>query len=107
MSEILVGVICAVVSALGGAILFFVQRHFKRMEKHAECAEERTTKKDILILKSLKAIGELTVANAIAVRDGKTNGCTAKALKEFESVDKELNAFLLESAVKKVNKGGK
>jgi len=101
MSDILIGVICAVISALGGAVVFFIQRHFKKMEKYAQCAEERTTKKDILILKSLKAIGELTVANAIAVRDGKTNGCTAKALKEFESVDKELNAFLVENAVRR------
>ena len=104
MSDILIAIICAVVSVLGGALLYFIQRHFKRMEKYAECAEERTTKKDILILKSLKAIGELTVANAIAVRDGKTNGCTEKALKEFESVDKELHAFLMENAVRRVKK---
>ena len=101
MSEILIAVICTIVSALGGALLYFLRAHFKKMEKYAQCAEERTTKKDILILKSLKAIGELTVANAIAVRDGKTNGCTAKALKEFESVDKELNAFLVENAVRR------
>ena len=105
--EILIAIICSIVSALGGALLFLLQRHFKRVEKYTEDADERRTKKDLLVLKSLKAIGDLTVANATAIRDGKTNGCTKKALADYESVETELNSFILESAVKKVNKGGK
>jgi len=104
LTEILVAIICTVITALSGAILYFLQRHFKRVEKYTEDADERRTRKDLLVLKSLKAIGDLTVANATAIRDGKTNGCTKKALADYESVETELNAFLLESAVKKVNK---
>ena len=107
MTELLVGIICTVVSALGGALLYFLQRHFKRMEKYVEASEDRRTKKDLLVLKSLKAIGDLTVANCIAIRDGHTNGELVSAQKNFEAIEKELDAFILESAVKKVNTGGK
>ena len=109
MHEILIYILSAVVSSIGGFIVYLLQKHFKRIEKYAEESEDRRTKKDILVLKSLKAIGELCIANAIAVRNGHTNGELDKAQKDFEGVDKELDAFLLESAVKKVNKkrGGK
>jgi type II secretory pathway component PulJ len=108
MSEILIAVISTVVSALGGALLYFLQKHFKKMENYAEVCEERRTKKDLLVLKSLKAIGDLTCANAIAIKNGHCNGELDEAKKSFESVEKELDAFILESAVKKVNtKGGK
>ena len=108
MTEVLVGLICTAVSALGGALLYFLQKHFKKMEKYTEASEDRRTKKDLLVLKSLKAIGDLTCANAIAIKNGHCNGELDEAKKSFESVEKELNAFILESAVKKVNtKGGK
>ena len=105
MTEIIAYVISAVVSAVGGCVVYFIRKHFKRLEEYTEATEERRTQKDILVLKSLKAIGELTVANAIAVKTGHQNGEMEKAQEEFESVDKELHAFLLENAVKKVNKG--
>jgi len=104
MTEIIAYVVSAVVSAVGGAIVYFIRKHFKRMEKYAESAEERRATKDLLVLKSLKAIGELCVANAIAIRDGKSNGCTKTALKAFQEVDRELQDFLMESTVDKVNK---
>ena len=104
MHEAITYILSIVVPAVGGALVYFIQKHFKRMEKCNEDAEERRTQKDLLVLKCLKAIGELTCANALAVKNGHTNGEMEKAQKDFESVDKELNAFLLECAVKKVNK---
>jgi len=79
----------------------FQKRSVKKMAQR--CGRE-AIQKDLLVLKSLKAIGELTVANAIAVKNGHQNGEMEKAQEEFESVDKELNAFLMEQAVKKVSK---
>jgi len=107
MSEILIAIICTIVSTLGGVLIYFVQRHFKRMEKYTEASEDRRTKKDLLVLRTLKSIGDLTVANAISIKKGHCNGEIDKAKKEFESVEKELDAFILESAVKKVNRGSK
>jgi len=107
MMEAFLAILSAVVTAAGGALVYFLKSHFKKVEKFTEDAEERRTQKDLLVLKSLKAIGELAMANSIAVKNGHCNGEMDKAQKDFESVDKELNAFLLESAVKKVNTRGK
>lgn len=104
MTEILITIATALVSAIGGCILYFIQKHFKRLEKYTESAEERRTQKDLLVLKSLKAIGELCHANATAIKKGHCNGEVDKATREFESVDRELHAFLMESTVKKINK---
>ena len=106
-SELIAYIVSAVVSIVGGAIVYFFKKHFKHLEKCTNEAEDRRTQKDILVLKSLKAIGELTVANAIAVKAGHQNGEMEKAQQEFESVDKELHAFLLEQAVKKTRGGAK
>ena len=104
MNEIITYILSVLATTISGAIIYFLQRHFKRLEKRSCDAEERNTQKDILVLKSLKSIGELTVANAIAIKEGKQNGELDKAQQEFESVDKELHAFLMESAVNKINK---
>ena len=104
MTEIIIAVATAVISGVGGSIVYFIRKHFKRLEDYTESAEERRLQKDLLVLKSLKAIGELTVANSIAVKQGHCNGEIDKVKKEFEGVDKELHAFLMESTVKKVNK---
>jgi len=74
------------------------------MEKYAEASEERRTKKDLLVLRTLKSIGDLTMANAISIEKGHANGEILSAKKAFEKVEKELDTFILESAVKKVNK---
>ena len=107
MNEILIAIICTIVSALGGALLYLLKKHFKRMENYTENADERRTQKDLLVLKSLKAIGKLAEANSIAIRTGHANGEISEAQSEFEKVEKELDAFILECAMKKVNKGGK
>jgi len=107
MTELLIAVICTIVSALGGALLYFLQRHFKRVEKHSEEVEDKRIKKDILVLKALRSIGDLTAANAKAIKEGSCNGDIDHAKEAFDKTCKELDAFLLESAVKKVNKGGK
>ena len=105
MNELLIAIICTIVSALGGALLYLLKKHFKRMENYTENADERRTQKDLLVLKTLKSIGKLTEANSIAIREGHTNGELLAAQKEFELVEKELDAFILECAMKKVNKG--
>ena len=48
----------------------------------------------------IEALGKLTVANSIALRDGRTNGEMSSALKEYEQVEKELYASLVSVNVK-------
>jgi len=104
MHEIITYIVSAIVPAIGAAILYFLKRHFKQMEKQVCETEERQTQKDILILKNLNAIRQLTVANAIAVKNGHTNGELEEAKKECDTVDKELHEFLIENASRKVNR---
>ena len=80
---------------LSGMVLFLLQRHFKKQQKREEEREQNKAMQIILILKSLRALGNLTVANSVALRDGKTNGELKQALKEFELVNEELYNYLI------------
>lgn len=101
----MVAVIISVASSIvSGMVLFFLQRYFKKKHEFDEEREEKRHKKDILVIKSINAIGDLTLANSIALRDGKTNGELKKALSEYEQVNKEMLDFLIENSTDGGNK---
>ena len=100
MTEIIIAIATAIITGFGGWLAYFL----KRIKDCTEKAEDNRIQNALLILKSLHAIGELCHANATAIKQGHCNGEIDKAKKEFESVEKELRAFLLEQAVNKVNK---
>ena len=85
------------VSALvSGAVLFFLQQHFKKRDIDEKAHADARKRENVLILKSIKVIGELTEANSIAIRDGKTNGELKHALADYGKMDEDLYEFLLE-----------
>ena len=86
--------LCA--SLVSGVTLYFVQRFFKKREAKEDEKDAAEKRENILILKSVNAIGKLTEANAIAIRDGRTNGELHAALDEYEKVDRELYQYLME-----------
>ena len=92
-------IISACASIVSGMVLFFLQAFFKKKQKQDDEREQKRHKKDVLIIKSLNAVGDLTLANSIALRDGKTNGELKKALKEYESINKEITDFIIENSV--------
>ena len=63
--------------------------------------EETAKRENILILKSVNVIGKLTMANAIAIRDGRTNGELHAALEDYDKVNRELYDYLLEQNANK------
>lgn len=91
--------ICA--SIISGMVLFFLKRYFDRREKEEKESDDIFAKENILILKSIEAIGKLTYADAIAIRDGKTNGEMKEAIEAYKKADQELYEFLLEQNSKK------
>ena len=93
MTATIISIVCSVIS---GMTLFFLQRFFKKKEDEDKKKEEARRKENILILKSIDAIGKLTYANAIAIRDGRTNGELKDALKDYHNVRDELYDYLLE-----------
>ena len=92
-------IISIVASIISGMVLFFLQSYFKKKQKQDDEREQKRHRKDVLIIKSLNAVGDLTLANSIALRDGKTNGELKKALKEYENVNKEITDFIIENSV--------
>ena len=93
----LLSIVLSTVSALiSGSVLFFLQRHFKKRDADDNEHSDARKRENILILKSIKVIGELTEANSIAIRDGKTNGELKHALADYGKIDEELYEFLLE-----------
>ena len=91
--------ICA--SIISGMVLFFLQRFFKKKQKVDEERDRAKAKENMLILKSIDAVGKLTYADAVAIRDGKTNGEMKEAMKAYAEVKDELYEYLLEQNSKK------
>ena len=91
--------ICA--SIISGMVLFFLQRFFKKKQKVDDERDRAKAKENMLILKSIDAVGKLTYADAVAIRDGKTNGEMKEAMKAYAEVKDELYEYLLEQNSKK------
>ena len=90
--------ICA--SIISGMVLFFLQRFFKKKAKKDEERDAAKARENLLIIKAIDAVGKLTYAEAIAIRDGKTNGEMKSAIEAYRKADEELYEFLLEQSVK-------
>lgn len=88
-------------SIISGMVLFFLQRFFKRKSAKDEERDKQKAKENILILKSIDAVGKLTYANAIAIRDGKTNGEMHDAMDSYGELKDEMYEYLLEQNAKK------
>ena len=83
-------------SIVSGLVIYFLKKYFDKKEAKDNKKEELKRKENILILKSIDAIGKLTYANSIAVRDGKTNGELKEGLKAYNDVKKDMYDYLLE-----------
>ena len=93
IAAIIISIISSIIS---GLIIYFLKRYFDKKEAKDNKKEELKKKESILILKSIDAIGKLTYANSIAVRDGKTNGELKEGLKAYNDVKKDMYEYLLE-----------
>ena len=85
-------------SIVSGMVLFFLQRFFKNKARLDEERDAAKRRENLLILKSIDAVGKLTYADSIAIRDGKTNGEMKEAINAYKKADKELYDFLLEQS---------
>lgn len=97
MTATIISIVCSVIS---GMTLFFLQRFFKKKEEQDKQKEDARRKENVLILKSIDAIGKLTYANAIAIRDGRTNGELKDAIKDYHQVREDLYNFIIEESTK-------
>lgn len=85
-------------SIISGMVLYFLQSFFKKKAKKDEERDAVKQRENILILKSIDAVGKLTYADSIAIRDGKTNGEMKAAIEAYNKANQELYDFLLEQS---------
>lgn len=97
MNEVITTILTSSATLVSGTILFLLKRFLSNQQKREEERDLSKSKENALVLRSLNALGKLTVANSIALRDGKTNGEMTSALHEYEDVEKELYEYLISS----------
>ena len=98
----MVSIILSIMASLfSGVVLYFVKRYFDKKAKKDEIRDNTKREENILILKTLDSVGKLTYANAIAIRDGKTNGELKEALRSYHETYEELYDFLLKQNANK------
>ena len=95
MEVILSCILTAILTVIGGVVLFLIQRFLNEQRKKDIERDEEKAQDNALILRSINALGKLTVANSIALRDGKTNGEMKAALAEYESIQKEMYEYIV------------
>lgn len=70
-------------SIVSSVILLSVKMYLTKIQAENQKREKLKNEESVLILRFLNAVGKLTHANSIALRDGKTNGELASAMKEY------------------------
>ena len=99
--ELISIIISSATSIFSGIVLFFIKRYFDNKEKIEIEKEKARQKENVLILKSIDAIGRLTYADSIAIRDGKTNGEMKDAVQSYIAIKSELYDYLIDQNSKR------
>lgn len=97
MGTMISAVLTAATTVVSGVVLFLVTRFLSRQRSGEERRDAEKAQETVLILQSLNALGKLSVANSIALRDGKTNGEMSAALREVEQMESRLYDYLVTS----------
>lgn len=91
-------VAASIPSALTGFCFWLIQQKIekneKRRDKKAEAREEARIKNEVLMIKSISASIALGEAAAIALKRGKANGETERALEIAKNIKTEQEDFL-------------
>lgn len=99
--ELISIIISIATSIFSGIVLFFIKRYFDNKEKIEIEKEKSRQKENVLILKSIDAIGRLTYADSIAIRDGKINGEMKDAVQSYIAIKSELYDYLIDQNSKR------
>jgi hypothetical protein len=103
MNSILSQIITLTASVFSGIVVFLFKNTLKRQQEKEEMREKEKATETALILRSLIALGKLTVANTLALRDGKSRKEINEALKEYKDVETALYEHLISSHVEKTS----
>lgn len=76
----------------------------KEREKEQKCRAEARKQENLLTMRMMKAVGKLSYANSVAIKEGKVNGVMEEALVYYRDANNEMTEFLQEQAVEYYNK---
>lgn len=71
----------------------------KEKEKEAEKRAEARKQENLLTMRMIKAVGKLSYANSVAIKEGKVNGLMEEAIVYYRDASDEMTEFLQEQAV--------
>lgn len=71
----------------------------KQREKENKEHIQAMKKENLLTMHMIKAIGKLSYANSMAIKEGKVNGVMEDAIKYYNQTNMEMTEFMQESAV--------
>ena len=91
--ELISIIISIATSIFSGIVLFFIKRYFDNKEKIEIEKEKARQKENVLILKS--------IADSIAIRDGKINGEMKDAVQSYIAIKSELYDYLIDQNSKR------
>lgn len=95
MNDMISTIVTSAATVISGMLLFFLKRFFNCQQAQEELRDRAKSGEATLILRTLNALGKLTLANSIALRDGKSNGELTSALNEYRAVEEELYQYLI------------
>jgi hypothetical protein len=90
----------AAISAAVGIIVWRLQRRIDKAEINRGEVERSRKKNEVLLIKSSRAAIALGEATAMAIKNGKCNGETEKALAYAREIKHEQKDFLYEQGVR-------
>lgn len=71
----------------------------KEKEKESNIRAHARKQENLLTMRMIKAVGKLSYANSVAIKDGKVNGVMEDALIYYRDASDEMTEFLQEQAV--------
>lgn len=71
----------------------------KEKEAESNARAEARKQENLLTMRMIKAIGKLSYANSVAIKEGKINGVMEEALAYYRDASDEMTEFLQEQAV--------
>jgi hypothetical protein len=80
---------------ISGLVLLKVTRNLSCKEQKDESRASTAREENIIIMTNIQAVGHLSEATAIALRDGKVNGAMKDALDYYHDARDKTNIFLL------------
>lgn len=77
------------------------KQELKEKERDKESKERAEARKqeNLLTMRMIKAVGKLSYANSVAIKEGRVNGVMEEALIYYRDTSNEMTEFLQEQAV--------